>query len=197
MKNRSLALIIATIIIAMSLKAQVTDTYTDPRDGKIYKTVKIGSQTWMAENLAYKESSGCWAYYNDISNVAKYGYLYNLETARTVCPEGWHLPGDEEWTMLTNYLGGEEFAGGKLKSTSVWMSPNTGATNSSGFSAIPGGYRSEDETFVYVGYNGSWWSSTEDVDGFAWFRDMGFDDGSVSRYNVDRTSGFSVRCVKD
>ena len=110
---------------------------TDKRDGKTYKTVKIGTQEWMAENLAYKPSSGnYWAYDDDNSNVAKYGYLYDWETAKKVCPSGWHLPSDEEWTTLTDYLGGEDVAGTKMKSTSGWKEDGNG-TNESGFSALP------------------------------------------------------------
>ena len=87
----------------------------------------------MAENLAYKASSGCWAYNNDQNNVAKYGYLYNWETAKVVCPAGWHLPTNDEWTTLENYLGGEAVAGNKLKSATGWD-----GTNESGFSAFLG-----------------------------------------------------------
>ena len=142
------------------------NTFKDSRDGKVYKTVKIGEQVWMAENLAYAPASGnYWAYDNDDANVEIYGYLYDWQTAKNVCPAGWHLPSDEEWTELTDYLGGN--AGGKLKATGtigsgtgLWYAPNTGATNETGFTALPGGYRYGDGAFDYVGYHGYWWSAT-------------------------------------
>jgi uncharacterized protein (TIGR02145 family) len=115
MKNRSFLLTLAIVFIALSSLAQEAGTFTDPRDGKTYNTIKIGTQTWMAENLAYKAGNGCWAYDDNPENVAKYGYLYYYETAKTVCPEGWHLPGDMEWNILVKYLGGDKVAGGKLK----------------------------------------------------------------------------------
>ena len=173
-------------------------TFTDPRDGKVYKTVKIGNQIWMAENLAYAPSSGnYWAYDNDNSNVETYGYLYDWETACDVCPDGWHLPTDAEWTELTDYLG--ENAGGKLKATGtgLWYDPNTGATNETGFTALPGGYRSYDGTFDDVGYNGYWWSATEYSATVAWNRVMVSSYGGVGRGNVNKEVGLSVRCVRD
>ncbi|HIA36920.1 MAG TPA: hypothetical protein EYN89_09405, partial [Flavobacteriales bacterium] len=131
---------------------------TDKRDGKTYKTVIIGTQEWMAENLAFKPSSGnYWAYDDNNSNVAKYGYLYDWETAQNVCPSGWHLPTDEEWTTLTDYLGGEEVAGTKMKSTSGWKDNGIG-TNESGFSGLPGGYRYDDGYYSSIGWSGLWWS---------------------------------------
>ncbi len=126
-------LILSFLICTTVNYAQQTGSFTDSRDGKVYKTVKIGTQTWMAENLAFKTESGCWAYDNDESNVAKYGRFYNWETSKKVCPAGWHLPSDKEWKTLTDFLGGENVAGGKMKSKTDWNDPNTGATNKSGF----------------------------------------------------------------
>lgn len=184
---------------ATNSEAQVTGTFTDSRDGKTYKTVKIGTQTWMAENLAYKVNNGCWAYDNKQSNVTTYGYLYNWETAKDVCPSGWHLPSDAEWTTLTDYLGGKDDAGGKLKETGTthWESPNTAATNSSGFTALPCGFRYIDGTFSYVGRSGYWWSFTKDVNSPTWSRSMTYGNSYVGSYNYDKGSGLSVRCVKD
>jgi uncharacterized protein (TIGR02145 family) len=173
-------------------------TFTDPRDGKVYKTVKIGNQIWMAENLAYAPSSGnYWAYDNDNSNVETYGYLYDWETACDVCPDGWHLPTDAEWTELTDYLG--ENAGGKLKETGTthWNTPNTGATNETGFTALPGGYRNYDGSFDIVGYTGYWWSATEYNATNAWYRGMYYHNSYVNRNNLYKKVGFSVRCVRD
>jgi len=199
MKNKSLLMTIAISLIAISSFAQVKGLFTDSRDGKIYKTVTIGTQTWMAENLAYKASSGCWAYNDSVSYVATYGYLYNWETAKTVCHTGWHLPTEAEWTTLTNYLGGDSVAGGKLKEigTTHWTSPNTGSTNSSGFTALPGGYRGGDGAFYSIGGNSSWWSSTEDVpeeEGRAWYKSM---YSSVYSESSKEDYGFSVRCIRD
>ncbi len=136
-------------------------TFTDSRDGKTYKTIRIGNQTWFTENLAYKANSGCWAYDDKQSNVAKFGYLYDWETAKTVCPAGWHLPSDEEWKQLEMALGmtkkeADETGwrgdgiGTKLKSTSGWESNGNG-TNASGFNALPAGSRDSDGAFGSAG----------------------------------------------
>jgi uncharacterized protein (TIGR02145 family) len=173
--------------------------FTDSRDGKTYKTVEIGNQTWMAENLAYKATGGCWAYDNSESNVAIYGYLYDWETAKNACPQGWHLPSDSEWTILTNYLGGESVAGGKLKDVgkSYWKSPNTGASNETGFTALPGGFRSNNGTFSYIRGGGLWWSSSEYSALNAWYSYVGVDNSNLNRFTFGKDYGFSVRCVKD
>lgn len=196
MKNKSLLTIMAVLIIALNSVAQETGTFTDSRDGKTYKTVVIGTQTWMAENLAYKESSGCWAYENSQDNVKTYGYLYNWETAKKVCPSGWHLPSDSEWTTMTDFLGGMDNAGGKLKSITGWDKPNKRASNKSGFTALPGGTRGSYGKFSSLGSYGGWWSSTEENDE-VWSRHMTYIDRSVSKSIDQKNSGFSVRCVKD
>ena len=146
-------------------------------------------------------------------NYATYGVLYNWTAAmdgeassttnpsgiQGVCPAGWHLPSDAEWTELTDYLGGTSVAGGKLKETGTthWASPNTGATNETGFTALPGGDRSSNGYFGSVGYYGYWWSSTEDFTFDAWNRNLNFSSGDVSRINHLKKYGFSVRCVRD
>jgi len=136
-------------------------SFKDVRDGKTYITIKIGTQTWLAENLAYKPSSGnFWAYDNNSSYVVKYGYLYDWETAKKVCPVGWHLPSVEEWTTLANYLGGEKIAGGKMKATIGWQYDENGnATNESGFTALPAAYR-DAGTFQDLGWRTNFWTST-------------------------------------
>lgn len=198
MKNKPLIMIIVILIIATSSVAQ-TGIFTDTRDGKTYKTIKIGTQTWMAKNLAYKTKSGCWAYKNDLSKVTKYGYLYDWETAKKACPSGWHLPTDEEWIILTNQLEGKYEAGGKLKSKTGWNTAetiNTKNDNSSGFSALPGGLRDHTGQFGNLGVDGYWWSSTE-KDGLCIARNLNynyFDIGLVNSYNV---AGLSVRCLSD
>ena len=172
-------------------------TFTDNRDSKQYKWVKIGNQTWMAENLAYEANSGYWAYNDNQSYVAKYGYLYNWETATNVCPNGWHLPTDDEWAQLEHTLGGSKIAGGKLKSTNTWESPNTGATNSSGFLALSGSYRNYDGTFNYVGRCGVWWSATARVNSRAWIRTLDNNSAEFYRLDINKSYGYSVRCLKD
>ncbi len=184
--------------------------FTDARDGKVYKTVKIGNQVWMAENLAYKTESGCWAYDDDENNVKNYGYLYDWETACSVCPEGWHLPSDEEWKQLEMALGMSRSeadkskskkyrgrsVGSKMKNTSGWEENGNG-TNSSGFTGLPGGWRNKDGNFYRIGSNGSWWSSSEASSDDAWQRLLSCGGADVGRYDGNRRSAFSVRCVRD
>jgi len=147
------------------------------------------------------------------ANYTTYGVLYNWTAAmdgeassttnpsgiQGVCPTGWHLPSDAEWTELTDYLGGTSVAGGKLKETGTthWTSPNTGATNETGFTALPGGFRYLNGSFNYVGYYGFWWSATESNATDAWRRDMSYDLSDVFRNVNYEDLGFSVRCVRD
>jgi uncharacterized protein (TIGR02145 family) len=190
-------------------------------DGNTYKTVTIGTQTWMAENLkvtkyndgiaipnvtdntAWREltTGALCDYDNTPSNSETYGKLYNWHAVNTgkLCPTGWHVPSDAEWTELTDYLGGTSDAGGKLKETGTthWNSPNTGATNETGFTALPGGYRSYDGTFLNFGIYGYWWSATENLTSNAWGRTMSYRVSSVYRNSNDKELGFSVRCLRD
>jgi uncharacterized protein (TIGR02145 family) len=171
------------------------NTFIDPRDGQIYKIVKIGNQWWFAQNLNY-QTGNSWCYNNNPANCTTYGRLYDWETAKIACPPGWHLPSDAEWSQLIEYLGGAYIAGGKMKSTTVWNTPNTNATNSSGFSGLPGGVLDFDMKFKYIGGNGYWWSSTKDNtgtgNGFSLFYDRG------GFYDVNGIiNGESVRCVRD
>jgi uncharacterized protein (TIGR02145 family) len=189
-------------------------------EGQIYQTVLIGSQFWMAENLrtasyangdpianvtdntAWAQlSTGAWCHYeNNTVNDAIYGKLYNCYPTvdpRGLCPVGWHVPTDAEWTVLRDYLGGELVAGGKMKSTTGWDAPNTGATNESGFSGLPGGGRYYDGAFNYIGDDGIWWSSTEYNTNDAWSRLLTYNYGYVSRNLNFKVSGFSVRCLRD
>jgi uncharacterized protein (TIGR02145 family) len=163
-------------------------TFTDSRDGKTYKTVKIGNQVWMAENLCYKPNSGnYWAYENNQSNVARYGYLYDWETAEKVCPSGWHLPSIEEFkTLLTNFGGGGSNAFHALKEG-----------GSSGFSALFGGWHNSSGNFFFIGDLGGWWSSSEGDTGSAWGLNMfsGYQDADMN--DADKAVGFSVRCLQD
>lgn len=202
---------------ALKLKKKA-DMLTDSRDGNQYETVSIGSQVWMAENLSYlpsvspptSESGSSPLYYvynyhctnvadaKATSNYQTYGVLYNWPAALSACPPGWHLPSDGEWTQLTNYLGGEDVAGGKMKEagTSHWNSPNEGATNESGFTALPGGSRYLSDTFIDIGIYGIWWSSSVFLADNAYYRRLYYSNSEVSS-NSTKYSGFSVRCVKD
>jgi uncharacterized protein (TIGR02145 family) len=174
-------------------------TFTDARDGKTYKTVKIGAQTWMAENLAWNSTSGCWAYDNNNSNVATYGYLYTWDAAKNASPAGWHLPSDAEWTTLIDFLGGPGVAGGKLKEagTTHWLSPNTGADNSSGFSGLPGGFRNSSGIFYYLFEGANFWSSSESSASHAYNHYLGRSTGEAGHSSENKAIGQSIRCVKN
>ena len=175
----------------------VSGTFTDSRDGKTYRTVKIGDQTWMAENLNYKTGSSV-CYGNKERNCRKYGRLYDWNTAMKACPAGWRLPSDKEWTALTDFVGGEDTAGTKLKSKTGW-STNNGyetATDDYGFSALPGGFRWRGR-FYDAGNYGNWWSATEGGASGAWYRGMGYNDDGVGRGYDIKTLLFSLRCVRD
>ena len=196
MKNKTFLFSIAILIVTMISQAQITDTFTDSRDGKKYNTVKIDTQTWMAENLNYNTNNS-WCYCDSSSNCNKYGRLYTWEAAKNACPAGWHLPRDAEWTTLTNYLGGIDVAGGKLKSTKGWNRFSSGATNNSGFTALPGGDRSSSGTFDGIEGGGNWWSSTEDNTYGAWYRYLTYSYSGVYRDLDSKKDGFSVRCLRD
>ena len=200
-------------------------TLTD-QDGNTYKTVTIGTQTWMAENLRttkyndgtpmpnltndiewVKSTEGAYCNYNNTSNsdtIATFGRLYNWYAVKTgkLAPIGWHVPTNADWTILTDYLGGESVAGGKLKESgdSHWLSPNTGATNETGFTVVPGGARSDYDGSGGMGYQSVWWSATETGANAAWFLGVQYNSNSVNSINsmgLYLAAGFSVRCVKD
>jgi uncharacterized protein (TIGR02145 family) len=196
--------------------ATVTDI-----DGNVYNTVTIGTQVWMKENLKvtkYRNGDAIgtttggipndssskyqWAYDGNESNATIYGRLYTGYAAtdtRGICPTGWHVPTDAEWTTLIDYLGGSGVAGGKMKEagTTHWNSPNTGADNSSGFTGLPGGTRFNDGTFYYMGYLGYWWSATDYDATRTWTSGLYSPNSAVNRDPIDKDRGFSVRCVGD
>lgn len=197
---------IVFLTLANILKSQTDNNFgslKDKRDGNVYKTVVIGNQTWMAENLAYKPEEGNYRYYNDIEeNIDQYGLLYDWETALNVCPDGWRLPSDEDWNIITDYLGGEIKALGKMKSygtkednTGLWVAPNDIGNNKSGFSAIPAGIHVSNNAFGGMGYGSYWWSSTESEENNAWVRHMGRIYTSLVRVTTSKDLGFSVRCI--
>jgi len=190
-------------------------------DGNVYNTVIIGTQTWMAENLQttkyndgtaillvsdgtawnYIKTSGYCLYNNFAGYKNSFGTLYNWYTVNTgkLCPIGWHVPDDSEWTDLITFLKGDSVAGGKLKETGTihWRSPNTGATNESGFAALPGGTRYSHGSFYHTGYYGYWWSATKYKELHAWYRSLSFETCHIERHYKSKTVGFSVRCIKD
>jgi len=172
-----------------------TGTFTDPRDGKVYKTVKIGKQTWMAENLNY-EAPGSKCYDNNPANAQKYGRLYDWDTAKKACPPGWHLPSDAEWQELVDFAGGEDIAGERLKATNGW-DENGNGTDEFGFSALPGGYGYSNVKFDYVGKLGYWWSAAEFGASYAWLRSMYSSRAVVGRYKGVKSYYMSVRCSQD
>jgi uncharacterized protein (TIGR02145 family) len=185
-----------------------------------YKSVQIGSQTWMAENLrtsTYKNgepielvtdnndwknlNTGAYCSYdNTINNAGVYGYLYNwyaVSDPRGLCPNGWHVPSNNEWQQLIDYLNGDEMAGGKLKSTKLWKSPNTDANDITGFSGIPGGCRHYSGTSYYMTEYGYWWSATPESTYISWYYRLSYYGGSVYRYGFSKRDGLSIRCLKD
>ena len=195
-------------------------------EGNTYKTVYIGTQQWMAENLKtakyndgteipnvtdntqwQNNTTGAWSYYdNDGANNAKYGKLYNWNAVspttngnKNICPTGWHVPTDAEWTVLTDYLGGSIIAGGKMKEvgTTSWNSPNKDATNISLFTGLPGGNRDYYGGYYFIGSMGNWWSSSENYSDNAWYRDLRRLGNDVNRVSSSKKNGFSVRCLMD
>jgi uncharacterized protein (TIGR02145 family)/uncharacterized repeat protein (TIGR02543 family) len=170
---------------------------TDSRDGKRYRTVVIGGKRWMAENLNYQISSGSWCYDYSNSNCDKYGRLYDWNTAKTVCPAGFHLPLRQEWNNLVAVAGGDRKAGKNLKAKSGWSGKKGNGTDKFGVSALPGGYRGSGGNFNSAGINGNWWTATEFSDGLAYFRGMSYNYDGVDEINSDKSYGLSVRCVQN
>jgi uncharacterized protein (TIGR02145 family) len=188
---------VAVVVDTLPIKY---DTLTDTRDGQTYKTVTIGTQTWMARNLNYKTKSGSWCYDDSISYCKRYGRLYDWKTATTVCPKGWKLPSREDWNILVAAAGGWKTAGEKLKSKSGWndyKGKNGNGTDDFGFSALPGGHRYTDGLFYTAGYCGYWWTASEFSDGLAYFRFMSYFYDLVNEFYYVKGYGFSVRCVAD
>jgi uncharacterized protein (TIGR02145 family) len=207
------------------LRCPGTPTVTDI-DGNAYHTVQIGNQCWTQSNLKVSKyrngdsittglsnsawqntTSGAYAIYNNAPvNDGLYGKLYNhyaVTDSRGLCPTGWHVPSDAEWTTLENHLGASSVEGGALKSTATqptpggWNSPNTGATNSSGFTALPGGGQNVNGDFIALSIYGLWWSSSVTPGSGAWLRDLYYIASDITRHDYGRNWGFSVRCLKD
>ncbi len=190
-------------------------------DGNNYKTVQIGSQIWMSENLrvsrymdgtpiaciadserwkSLTSAAYCWVNNDSVSYAILYGALYNWYAVNSakLCPGGWHVPSNSDWDILTNHLGGADIAGGKLKEidTIHWDKPNIAATNESGFTAIPAGGRGDDGIFGNFGQNNILWSTSEFDAKFAWFRSISYYYPDIFGYCFNKKNGFSVRCLR-
>lgn len=215
--------ILFIVIIIFVCKAFTQPTITDV-DGNTYETVTIGSQLWMKENLkTTKFNNGleiplvtditiwknlttpafCWYNNEDSMYNAPYGALYNWYSVNTgvLCPIGWKVPSDQDWDILNSFLGGIYVAGGKLKEagTDHWSSPNVGANNETGFTALPGGQRASSGAFGTINYVGIFWTSTmyEPDNEWAWYRSMHYDHANLSRSRYLTIAGFSIRCIKE
>lgn len=222
MKRTNLT-ILALCMLSISETAVYSQRVTDV-DGNSYNTVKIGTQVWMKENLKtirYNDGSdipiikadsnwslitkgACCDFDNKPALSEIYGRLYNWYAVtptnpKSVCPSGWHVPTDEEWTTLTFFLGDGNTAGGKIKEkgTVHWISPNAGGTNETGFTALPGGGRNYSGEYGSIGEEGFWWSSTELDTQLALFTGVAAADSTVTNNSGFKNCGFSIRCIKN
>ena len=221
MKKLNIASILCGLILCIascgpSSNKTEGDSTNAPSDDK--GEVTIGNQVWTSKNLdvskfkngeeipeaetkdqwkAFSDANeAAWCYYE---NKTEYGKLYNwyaVNDPRGLAPAGYHIPTDEEWTTLTNYLGGKTIAGAKMKSTSGWENDGNG-TNSSAFAGLPGGFRGNDGNFYNFGAFGYWWSSSEFNSNSAWCRVLYYSNGNVNRPYYNKQDGFSVRCLRD
>lgn len=202
--------------------SKLSETTSYP-NGTATPVQTICCQSWMTKNLdvaTYRNgdpipkvtvnaawaalTTGAYCYYNNDSATyaATYGKLYNwyaVNDPRGLAPEGWHIPTDFDWTTLENCLGGASVAGGAMKETGTihWTTPNTGATNISGWAGLPGGTRGSTGTFFNVGTSGYWWSAREGLTTSAWYRSLGYGSGGINGNDNLKRDGFSVRCLRD
>ena len=216
-----ISVLIFLVFLVHSCKEKEDISQIKDGDGNIYTSVKIGTQEWLVENLkstSYIDGNAiplvtdggawstlstpayCWYNNNETANKNTYGALYNWYAVNSgkLCPDGWHIQTYDEWQVLVNYLGSDNLPG-KLKEagTSHWVNPNSGATNSSGFTALPGGQRSEGGLFDFAIYNGLWWTSSEISVQEAWGIWIASDLTQVYCSMEDKRQGYSVRCIKD
>ena len=222
---KKIAFLLLFLAFSVILKSQQIDSIIDIRDNQVYPIVKIGQQWWMQENLdigtmiigsqdaADNDTIEKYCQNNSDSLCNIYGGLYqwnemmdyspsddgNPATTRGLCPIGWHIPSLSEWTEMTDSLGGATVAGGKLKEAGLnhWWNPNAGATNESGFTALPAGSRNENGSFHVLGDNGIFWSSTEGSSGYAWYMILDHMFPTVSPTNFTKILGLSVRCISN
>jgi uncharacterized protein (TIGR02145 family) len=183
------------------------DTIVDMRDKRVYRTIRIGEQVWMAENLKFKTKRGSTVYPRDPIHEDVYGRLYSWEAALDACPEGWHLPSDDDWKELEGYLGmGYFLQNGRgwrepadscsLKSAVGWFSGII-SEDRTGFAALPGGYCDSDLVFYNEGYFSYFWTATETVESDAWYRVLTYDIHDIGKFSFSKKYRFSVRCIKD
>jgi uncharacterized protein (TIGR02145 family) len=209
------------IMLAIFSFKCLAQTITDV-DGNVYNTITIGTQVWLVENLKvthynngdpipnvtgntewFNLTTGAYCDYNNIPDSSTtYGRIYNwyaVDDSRGLCPQSWHVPANTEWTKLTTFLGGESIAGGKLKEAGTlhWNAPNTGATNESGFTALPAGGRGDNGQFFGIDQYSTWYSSTEVTGGHSWHRGVSYTSNEVTSGNGPGMYGFSVRCIYD
>ena len=218
MKKLNIASILCGLILCITACGNKTEEDPTNATGE----VTIGNQVWTSKNLdvskfkngeeipeaetkdqwkAFSDANeAAWCYYeNKGENGTTYGKLYNwyaVNDPRGLAPTGFHIPTDKEWTTLTNYLGGQQIAGAKMKSNTGWEYHGNG-TNSSAFAGLPGGYRGYNGNFIPIGANGYWWSSSEYNTYDAWYRNLSYNNGNVYRSNFTKRAGFSVRCLRD
>ena len=179
----------------ISVNAQF-DTLTDTRDGKIYKTVQIGPQTWMAENLNF-ETEKSYCYSKKVENCEKYGRLYRWEAAKQACPDGWHLPSDKEWQSLEKELG---MAEAELVKDNDWRGSDQAtqlmSDSTLGFNMLLGGYRNPPSNYYLMNMQAFFWTATDNAS-HGWYRQMRDGSGQIFRKTRPKSWGMSVRCVKD
>ena len=181
--------------IFVTLTSNETGTITDSRDGKTYKTVKIGYQWWMAENLNYGTSNS-WCYDEIIANCDFYGLLYSWNAAQNSCPADWHLPSDDEWKVLEIFLGMSEAEVDNVGLRGTDQGTQLKKGGSTGFNILYAGYRDQAGIFNSIGSGATFWTSSEDADNTAWYRGFATDP-QIHRDTWDKGYGFSVRCVLD
>ncbi len=186
--NAAIILLISMMLLPCLVSAQAKGTFTDVRDGRVYAWVKIGTQTWMGENLKFAAHTGCWTYDNDSTKVATNGRLYTWKTAQTSCPKGWHVPSDKEWGSLIQTLGGSDLAGQKMLAMDTIYK--------SRFLSLLSGVRHPDSTFTGINHWGGFWTSGKANDSVSNNVLFAFGRKDLGTSTNDKMAGFSVRCVK-
>ena len=187
------AILVLSAALFTALLAACSEPFTDPRDGTTYKVIHTGTQTWMAENLAYA-IEGSYCPEDDSRNCDKFGRLYTWADAQNICPEGWHLPDSADFAVLIAEAGGPAIAGEKLKSASGWFKKGNGSDDF-GFKAIPAGFRKADGSFDGIGGYAYFWSASETPDGFAYYLFLDFSGKAASMNAFPKDEARSVRCI--